>query len=46
MNVNLTHCGNHFTIYVNQSIMLCSLNLYNDVCQLFLNENEKNRISK
>ena len=29
---------NHFTIYVSQAIMLYTLNLYNDICQLFLNK--------
>ena len=34
------------TIYVNQTIMLYALNLYNDVCQLFFNitgERERDR---
>ena len=34
--------GYHFTIYVNQIIMLYALNLYSDVCQLFLNKTGKN----
>ena len=38
MDVSLTYCNNHFTIYVNQTIMLYTLNLYSDVCQLFLNK--------
>lgn len=29
---------NHFVIFVNQAIMLYALNLYSDVCQLFLNK--------
>ena len=31
-------------IYVNQIIMLYTLNLYSDICQLFLNKTEKNLI--
>lgn len=32
MNVNWAYCGNYFTIYINQNIMLSILNLHNDVC--------------
>ena len=32
MDVNWTFCGNHFTIYVNQTIMLYVFNLYSHVC--------------
>lgn len=32
------HCGNHFTVYVSQSIILSTLILYNDVCKLYLNK--------
>ena len=28
----LTYWGNHFTLYVNQTIMFYALNLYSDVC--------------
>ena len=35
-------CGNHFTIYVNQTIMQYALNLCSDVCQLFSIKREKN----
>ena len=35
------HCDNHFPTYVNQIIMLYTLNIYTDVCQLFLNKTEK-----
>ena len=35
IDVNLTYCGNYFTIYVSQIIMLYSLNLYSAVCQLY-----------
>ena len=38
MDVSWTYCGNHFTIYVNQTIMLYLLSLYNHVFQLFLNK--------
>ena len=38
MDASWTFCGNHFTVYVNQTIMLYALNLYSDVCQLFLNK--------
>lgn len=31
MDVSWTYCGNHFIIYVNQTIMLYTLNLYSDV---------------
>lgn len=36
--INWTYCGNYFTVYVNQTIMLYTLNLYSDECQLFLNK--------
>ena len=36
MDVNYTYCGNHSTIYVNQVIMLCILNLYSAIRQLYL----------
>ena len=38
MDVNWTYCGDHFTIYANRTIMLYTLNIYSDVCQLFLNK--------
>ena len=38
MDVSWTYYGNHFTIYVNQTIMLYAFNLYSDVCQLFFNK--------
>ena len=28
--------GNHLTIHINQTIMLCALDLHSDICQLFL----------
>jgi len=34
---------NHFTTYVNQTIMLYALKLYSDACQLFLNKTEQNK---
>ena len=41
MDINWTYCGNHFTICVNQIIILYALNLYSDVYQLFLNKTGK-----
>ena len=41
MDISWTYCGNHFTIYVNHTIMLYALNLHSDVCQLFLNTTGK-----
>ena len=41
MDVNETYCGHHFTIYVSQTIMLYTLNLYSDVCQLYVNKTGK-----
>ena len=38
MNVIKIYCGNHFTMYVSQTIMLYTLNLYSVVCQLYLNK--------
>ena len=37
-----TVVGNHLTIYVIQTIILYSLNLHSDICQLFLNKTESN----
>lgn len=42
MDVSWASCGNHFTIYVNQTVMLDTLNGYNDICQLFLIKIGKN----
>ena len=41
--LNKTYCGNHFTIYINQIIMLHTLNLYSGICQLFLNKTKKKK---
>ena len=38
MDVSWMYRNKHFTIYVNQTIMLYALNSYSDVCQLFLNK--------
>ena len=35
---NWNSCGKYFITYVNQTIRLHALNLYSDVCQLFLNK--------
>lgn len=37
MDVGSAYCNN-FIIHVNQTIMLCAVSLYNDVCQLFPNK--------
>ena len=42
VDVGWIFCGNHFTIYVNQTIMLRALNSYSDVCQLLFNKTGKN----
>ena len=34
---------NHFTIYVKQIITLYAFNLYNDMCQLFVNKTREKR---
>lgn len=41
MEVTGVYCGNHFTIYVNKTIMLYVLNLYTDGCEIFLNKTGK-----
>ena len=41
--MDITYCGNHFTIYVNKTIMLHTLNLYSGICQLFLNKTKKKK---
>ena len=38
IDVNWTYYDNHFTIYVNQAIILYALTLYSDSCRLFLNK--------
>lgn len=40
MDINQTYC-NHFTNYINKTIMLYALNLYSDACQFFLNKTGK-----
>ena len=40
--VAISFSNNHFIIYVNQTVMLYILNLYSDICQLFLNKIGKN----
>ena len=40
--VAISFSKNHFIIYVNQIVMLYILNLYSDICQLFLNKIGKN----
>ena len=38
MDLSRTYLDNHFTIYVNQTTMLYTFNLYSYACQLFLNK--------
>ena len=38
MDVCRIYCGHHFLININQTSMLCALNLYSEVCQSFLNK--------
>lgn len=38
MDMKLTYCGKGFTISVDQTIMLDTLNFYSDVYQLALNK--------
>lgn len=45
MDVSRTYRGNHFPIYINQTITLYILNLYSDVHQLFCNKTEKKKKS-
>ena len=35
MDTNKTYYSNHFTIYVSQTILLCTLNFYSDTCKLY-----------
>lgn len=43
MDVSWNCCGDHFTIYVNQTIVPYTLNLYSDVCQFFIKKTEKKK---
>ena len=45
MDVQWTHCDNHFMMYTNQIIMLYTLNLYSDVCQLYLTKTGRRKES-
>ena len=38
---NYKTCGNRFMVYISQSIILYTLNLYVSVCQLYLKNGEK-----
>ena len=42
MNVNQMFCGDHFTVYLSQIIVLYTLNLHSVVCQLYLNKLREN----
>lgn len=43
MDVSLTYCGDHLTIFVNQTIMLYTLNLHSVECQVFLKKTGRER---
>lgn len=43
LGFNGVYHNNHSTIYVTQTVMLYTLNLYRDMCQLFLNKTEKKK---
>ena len=45
MDVSWTYCGDHFMIYLNQTIMLSTWNLYSAAGQLLLNKTMENKIS-
>lgn len=36
--------GNHFTAYVSEVSVPYTLNLYSDLCQLYLNKTERNSL--
>ena len=40
------YCDNHFIIYVNQIIMLYTLNVYSAVSQLYLNKSGRKKKTK
>ena len=42
MDVIWTYCGTYFIIYLSQTIMLYTLDLYSDIISLFLNKTGKN----
>lgn len=42
MNANQTFCGDHFTIYLSQIIILYTLNLHSAACQLYINKLREN----
>lgn len=42
MDVSGNYCGNHFVIYVNQTIKLYNLNLYSDIQKLYPIKLKKN----
>ena len=39
--LTILNCDNHFTVYISQIIILYTLNLYIDLCQLYLNNTGK-----
>lgn len=46
LGFNGMYHDNHSTIYVTQTVMPYTLNLYSDVCQLFLNKTGKKKVSE
>lgn len=45
MDVSRTYCANHFTVHVNQTVVLDPLKLYNNMCLVLLNKTGKNNNS-
>lgn len=46
MDSNYMHHGDHFMIYVTQTFMPYTLNVYSDVCPLFLNKTGGGEVSE
>ena len=46
MDVCSSYFDNHLRIYVNETIMLFTLNLHSDICQVYLNKTERMKIAK
>lgn len=45
MDASQTYCANHFTVHVNQTVVLDPLKLYNNMCLVLLNKIGKNNNS-
>ena len=41
----LTYCGDRFTVYVCQVIMLYTLNLFSAICPLYLNKGQNIKLN-